>query len=296
VTTLTSASWPLSEGDFKSLCERGEPVIFRGAAADWPCTRLWSPEYLASKLKTKQVTVSRSETPLFTADPERGHYLPDQQQAMPFEEFLQHTLAPHGPPHYYLHKHSLEKQLPELRDDIVVPDHIRNFPTLLISLWMGPKGSITPIHHDFTDNFFVQVRGKKRVILFPPEPEAAFYRMPFRAQNARSSWHVSRVGTLDGVNRATFPNFEAARPIDVLVEHGDLLYIPVFYWHEVHSVDSPSMSLSYWWEERSLPEIDASIAKITELVDLYGTASASWKALIERIVSEHVIGRAKPKP
>jgi hypothetical protein len=257
---------------------------------------LWSSDYLQSKLGDKSVTVTRSETPLFTADPERGHYLPDQQQAMPFSEFLGHTLAPKGPPHFYLHKHSLEKQLPELRDDIVVPEHIQAFQTLLISLWMGPKGSITPIHHDFTDNFFVQVRGTKRVILYSPDPEDAFYRMPFLARNQRSSWHISRVGSLESADRQAFPAFGSAKPIDILVQQGDVLYIPIFFWHEVHSIDSPSISLSYWWDERSLPEIDASIAKITELMEFCESEPASWQALIERIMGKHFSGRARSNP
>lgn len=286
---IISGSWPLSAGDFKSLCDVREPVIFRGAAVDWPCTRLWSDDYLLRKLQGKSVTVTRSDVPLFTADPERGHYTPEQLEPMPFADFMRLTTSPQGPPHYYLHKHSLQQQLTELRDDIVVPELIQHFQTLIISLWMGPAGSITPIHHDFTDNFFVQVRGRKRVIMYRPEPDSAFYRLPFRATNQRSSWHISRVGSLTSNDGNAFPKFAAAQPIDVLVEQGDLLYIPSFFWHEVHSLDSPSMSLSYWWEEHSLPEIDASIAKITQLVDLYASASPSWKALIRRIVKEHVV-------
>jgi hypothetical protein len=294
VSKLKSASWPLTARDFENLTEAREPVIFRGAAADWPCTRLWSNDYLQQRWGTKSVTVTRSDTPLFKADPERGHYTPDQMQSMTFADFLQHTTASHGPPHFYLHRQSLDLHLPELRDEIVVPEQIRDFRTLIISLWMGPAGSITPIHHDFTDNFFVQVRGRKRVILFRPEPEAAFYRMPFRAGNGRPSWHISRVGSLESENREAFPRFETADVIDVVVEQGDLLYIPAFFWHEVHSLDSPSISLSYWWEERSLPEIDAAIAKITDLVALYASAPPSWKALIQRIMSEHVVGERKP--
>ena len=33
--------------------------------------------------------------------------------------------------------------------------------------WMGPAGTITPFHHDLTNNFMAQVIGRKRVKIAP---------------------------------------------------------------------------------------------------------------------------------
>jgi lysine-specific demethylase 8 len=279
-----SRQWPLSSADFTQLINARRPAIFRGVAKDWPCTRLWDDAYLREKVARRSVTVTRSKQAVYSVDPEKGHYAPDDMQPMAFGDFLDSiSRVTDDGPRWYLHKHNIEQQLPELIPDIRTPEHIEGSAMLLTSLWMGPRGSVTPIHHDFSDNFFVEVRGRKRVVMYAPEPEQAFYRLPFRAVNGRSSWHISRVGSLDNVERDEFPQFERAQPIDVTVEQGDVLYIPSFYWHEVHSLDSPSMSLSYWWSQYTVQEIEEMIRVITRFVELHATATSDWQQLMRAI-------------
>jgi hypothetical protein len=184
-----------------------------------------------------------------------------------------------------LHRKSIDEHLPELRPDIVVPEQIAAAPFLLTSLWMGPSGSITPIHHDFTNNLFVQVQGRKKVILYPPDPDAAFYRLPFKSHDGRSSWHISRVGSFNTADYERYPLFREAKPLEVVVDAGSILFIPNFYWHEVHSLDSPSISLSYWWDARTAAEIESSIAKITDLLQLLEGTPVEWRGLVERLIT-----------
>lgn len=286
-----SPHWPLSSSDFKRLMAARQPAHFRAAAADWPCTRLWESDYLRDKVGRRTVTVTRSKQALYSVDPGKGHYAPDDMSPMAFGDFLDHIFTQAGEgPRWYLHKHNIEQQLPELLPDIRIPDHIAGSPMLLMSLWMGARGSITPIHHDFSDNFFVQARGRKRVVMYAPEPENAFYRLPFRTLNGRSSWHISRVGSLESPERASFPHFERATRFDVTVDQGDILYIPAFYWHEVHSLDSPSMSLSYWWSQYTVQEIEEMIRVITRFVELHADATSDWQQLMRAIAGEQLRG------
>ena len=39
-------------------------------------------------------------------------------------------------------------------------------------LWIGPAGTLTPFHHDLTNNLLVQVKGRKRVHMVPNWEEA----------------------------------------------------------------------------------------------------------------------------
>jgi len=58
----------------------------------------------------------------------------------------------------YLAQHSIFEQLPELAQDISDPEvwadgyERRN-------IWMGTRGTITPLHFDSLDNLFCQVAG-----------------------------------------------------------------------------------------------------------------------------------------
>src|SRR4029077_14801143 len=59
------------------------------------------------------------------------------------------------------------KVLPELWDDIVqIPEYLASDNPGGF-LWMGPAGTITPFHHDLTNNFMAQVIGRKRLKIAP---------------------------------------------------------------------------------------------------------------------------------
>jgi hypothetical protein len=284
---LVQLAWPETSDAFDAIVSKRVPVLFRGAARDWPCTQRWTPGYLRERLANKWVTATRSPSRQYRPDPEQGHYAPDQMHKMLFSEFMDNicsTSSSADDPSYYLHRQSLDEHLPELRDDVRVPSYVDHRAMLLLSLWMGPAGSVTPIHHDFTDNLFVQVKGRKRVILYDPEPDCAFYRMPFRSSNGRSSWHVSQVGSADTADYDAHPQFRQARAVESVVEPGDIVFVPNFFWHEVHSLDTPSISLSYWWDQRTVAETQAAIATLTEFVSFYAAQPPTWRSMIDGIL------------
>lgn len=47
-----------------------------------------------------------------------------------------------------------------------------------VQAWLSPKGSVTPTHYDISHNFFVQLQGRKRVLLFPPQSWQQLYLYP----------------------------------------------------------------------------------------------------------------------
>jgi ribosomal protein L16 Arg81 hydroxylase len=95
--------------------------------------------------------------------------------------------------------------------------------------WIGPAGSFTPLHHDLTNNFLCQLVGRKHVKLVPPSETPKLY-------NDR---HVfSAVGDLDAADLASrFPLAASARFYDLVLQPGEILFIPVGWWHQVRALD-----------------------------------------------------------
>ena len=51
---------------------------------------------------------------------------------------------------------------------------------------------------------------------------------------------------VDAPDEQRFPNFQHAKYMDCVLEEGEMLYIPVHWWHYVRSLDR-AISLSFWW-------------------------------------------------
>ncbi|KAF7658089.1 hypothetical protein LDENG_00017700 [Lucifuga dentata] len=113
------------------------------------------------------------------------------------------------------------------------------------TLWIGTEGANTPCHLDsYGCNLVLQVQGRKRWHLFPPEDTAYLYptRIPYEESSV-----FSQVDVLQPDLRS-FPDFQAARAHSVTLQPGQVLYVPRHWWHYVESVDPVTLSVNSWIE------------------------------------------------
>jgi hypothetical protein len=129
---------------------------------------------------------------------------------------------------------------PQLMGDIKPPDYFKKKSLVSTNIWFADAGTITPLHYDPVHNLFAQIIGKKRFILFPPDQSGVLYSFPKSSPSA----HFSRVN-IDNPDLDMFPHFRHARALECVLGPGDVLFIPIFWWHQVYSL-SISVSISFW--------------------------------------------------
>ena len=107
-------------------------------------------------------------------------------------------------------------------------------------LWLGGKGSLTPLHYDVRDNLIGQYIGRKHFILFPPSQIRCLYTYGYAP--TRSSVTDPRHPDL---NR--YPRFAESRSVEFTLNAGEILYLPARWSHFVVNLEI-SLMVNFWPE------------------------------------------------
>ncbi|KOO24024.1 lysine-specific demethylase 8 [Chrysochromulina tobinii] len=144
----------------------------------------------------------------------------------------------------YLAQHNLFEQIPRLRRDFAIPALLAG-GVQHMHAWLGPEGTVTPLHFDSYDNVLVQVVGHKLVSLFDSGQTPRLYPKEGGGTGVDAQGNVSAVD-VEAPDMGRFPEFAHAVGYECVLGPGEGLYIPAGCWHHVRSL-SPSWSISFWF-------------------------------------------------
>jgi hypothetical protein len=105
--------------------------------------------------------------------------------------------------------------------------------------WVGPAGTVTPLHCDYDDNIFAQIWGSKRIFLAPPHHDEFLYTKEASAMLFGSPFDP------EAPDYARYPLARQAALIEVVVQPGALLYVPAGWFHQVRALTF-SLSSNRW--------------------------------------------------
>ncbi|XP_076239959.1 jumonji C domain-containing protein 5 isoform X2 [Calliopsis andreniformis] len=237
-TEIAHYNQPSMELFYREIFMPKVPALLKDCIKHWKALERWQDlNYLSKVAGNRTVPI------------EIGSRYTDEdwsQQLLNFSEFLQKHVLEKTDKVGYLAQHQLFNQVPELKDDFMVPEYC-NFtdnddevepPD--INAWFGPGGTVSPLHFDPKNNFLCQVFGYKRVILYHPEDTAYLYPYDTRLLN-----NTAQVDPLNP-DYKKWPNFTKAKGWMCYLKPGNMLYIPPKWWHHVTAL-TPSFSISFWW-------------------------------------------------
>jgi hypothetical protein len=204
---------------------RNEPVIITGMLDDCVAREKWTYDYLIGQLGGREVEVQFGRE----ADPNYEMNSSSHRRRMPFGEYVA-MVRDSGPTNdFYMTANN------DGRNREALQELMADLPPLAEYLergrggffWFGPAGTITPFHHDLTNNFMIQIAGRKRVRLIAPCDTPNVY-------NQRHCY-----SQVDGrnIDLQRFPMMASVPVIECVLEPGEILFLPVGWWHFVEALD-----------------------------------------------------------
>ncbi|MGE0798660.1 MAG: cupin-like domain-containing protein [Lautropia sp.] len=233
--TIEKRTTPSREEFLAGYVAGCRPVVLIDLAADWPARERWQPLALGQRFAELPVEIqdSRESDPRFEENKEA------HRRTVRFGDFVDRIVAQGASNDCYLTANNELLKRPEfgsLFDDVgSLPDYVDRKRLATSSFfWIGPRGTRTPLHHDTVMLFHTQVVGRKRWRFVSPLDTANVYNY---------NGVFSRVD-LDAIDLQRHPRMQGVRVLDVVVEAGETIYLPLGWWHQVTALDV-SVSLSF---------------------------------------------------
>lgn len=111
------------------------------------------------------------------------------------------------------------------------------------NLWISHKGVFTQSHFDELENFNIALEGRKRFVLAPPG-SFDYYPRSIR----RGFGDKSQAPDFDDVDARRFPRLAAklAQRRELVLEPGQMLYLPLGWWHQAESLAEMNINMNFW--------------------------------------------------
>jgi len=271
--------WDKYEPFSKEISIKREPIVLRNTIVDtWRARSTWCPEYFINKNKQQRFKVNRSRqsSTFVYFDSQRPMSLLEEVQWRPPSEEVMMTmeelfLSLRSNEQNSLSKESIGKNnssetfyyfsgdifgfSAEMIEDLSPFDYLVEImpsdrdlskDSAILTVWIGGGGTTTHTHYDAFHNFFVQLYGRKRFLLFPPSAHSLLYLYP----NAHPSYRQSQLN-FDELDIRKFPRFHNVSALEILLEAGDVLYLPPYWFHRVIA-EELSISVSFWCDSEEL--------------------------------------------
>ncbi len=208
------------------------PVVIKELSHQWPAYQKWNWQYFKALVGDVKVALynnvkSDAYTPINTADDYKtfGNYV---------------DMISKGPAGWRIFLFNIFDHAPQLKKDFTWPEHLmKGFVKKYPMLFTGGESSITHMHFDIDLSHILHTQfvGRKRVLLFPYSEQYKLYRKPFEVLSLAdfSNYYDNEKSKLD---LEKYPAIKNAKGYEVILEHGDTLFMPAAYWHHMEYLDS----------------------------------------------------------
>ncbi len=227
----------IDKSDFKDNHLDGQkPLVIRGFASNWEALKKWNLEYFASLESSSAVNVLNGEYIQGTQKFKSGDFQAFINDLRKEENRDEKT---------YLAAMNIFNYFPELKKDTDFSLY-SSFTSFNLKLaWIGPRGTISGLHADNINNMYTQIQGRKLFII----ASRRYNKRMYPSKKYIAGAIGSRVDIND-YSEKKFPRFSEVEFSHVILEPGDVLFLPKKWWHYVESLDT-SISINNFGYSRT---------------------------------------------
>lgn len=225
------------------------PAIYRGAATDWPCTQKWTFDFFKEKFGDKEMVLTNN-VGLVGKEQEKF-------ETIKLRDYIDQMRA--GSKKYIkfsqmIHENSGLQE--DFNGEWLQKFHYSTEFKKLFFLFMGGKGTATPIHTALPPTVFVQIQGSKKWVFYPTSD-----RLFIGVRPDRRTYFHSHVDPYN-LNDPKYPLLKYASKREVTIHAGDVLWFPALVWHQV---ENPTDSIGVAYKFFHLPSSFKSSKMLTTL-------------------------------
>ncbi|OZY86393.1 hypothetical protein CBP51_05030 [Cellvibrio mixtus] len=218
---------------FEEYVKTARPLVIKGYAKDWRAVRDWSASFFKEHFGEEEIVAKK-----FCGDGvimRRKYKLSTYMDSlMAYEK--SHASGQDAERPDYWHDVPIFETYKDLLayvdgfDPGILPAFYQHDWHRHVQFFMSSPGSVTRLHFDTlrTHNLFFQITGKKKWTILPSAHEQFC---------ERNRWRWFGVDP-EAPDLARFPQYEKASATSILIEPGDLFYIPPGVLHQVRSLDT----------------------------------------------------------
>ncbi|MCJ1282951.1 tRNA methyltransferase ppm2 [Xylographa opegraphella] len=228
-------------GRFERIVNKSEPVVIEGLGVG-PCTTRWTTEYLKRQIgPDRQVIIHQAESRDMNFQTKNFTYVTKD-----FGSFIDEISA--GQTQYLRSLSKTEPagapaniaiDYPPIADDFRLPSQLQMVMQNCHSSVLRISGPVTMwLHYDVMANVLCQVRGMKRLLLFPPS-DIRHLQIPFGESS--SSTNVFAADALSDGSLAE------THPVEAVLQPGDILFIPPLWAHSACPTEGVSVAVNVFF-------------------------------------------------
>jgi Cupin-like domain len=211
--------------------EQNKPIVIKDMAKSWSAYDKWNWQFFKELVGDKRVPLYHNEK----SDGYTAVNMADDYKT--FGEYV--DMISKGPAGWRIFLFNIFDHAPQITQDFTWPEHLmRGFVKRYPMLFVGGASSITHMHFDIDMSHILhtQFSGRKKVLLFPHDQKKYLYRKPFEVLSEVDFTNYYLPSSK--VDYTKFPNLKKAQGYEIILEHGDTLFMPAGYWHHMEYLDS----------------------------------------------------------